>query len=237
MLIQLIIIQIITFIIIVIVLRKLLYSETAKEAKRLKVLKDEFSKKEKELLLKIEAAQKDAQNKIAKTEEDARRYREVKEKEARDLKDKIVTKARDLAEEMKKAAINSKEKIREEIELEMKERVPAAAVKIFKETLPPQARELMHDELIEEVIARVNKLEKSILKITPGRGEILSSYPMKKHDKEKIILAISERAGHDISLVETEEKGLVAGVIVKLGSLVIDGSLENKLRQVEERLS
>ena len=236
MLIQLVIIQIVTFAIIVVVLRKLLYSETAKEAQRLKKLKDEFSRKEKELLIKIDEARKDAQEKIAKAEEDARKFREAKEKEAQDLKDQIVAKARDRAEDMIKAAINSKEKIREEIELEMKNRVPAAAVRIFKETLPPHAQELMHDELIEEVIAKVKKLEKSTFKMKVEKGEILSPYPLKKGDKEKILSAISERAGRDISLVEKEEKGLVAGVIVKLGSLVIDGSLENKLRQVEERL-
>ena len=48
--------------------------------------------------------------------------------------------------------------------------------------------------------------------------------------------AINEKAGHMVTLTEKEDTSLVAGIIIKLGALVIDGSLENKLKQVGERL-
>lgn len=235
MLIQLLIIQVITFVIIVVVLKKLLYTETAKEADRLKKLRDEFFVKEKELQTRIEASRKDAEGRITKAEEDARKYRESKEKEAEKLKEEVVSKARNQAEEMVRSAVNSKVKIREEIELEVKKKIPAAAVRIFKEALPQAAVELIHAELVEEVVAKIKKLEKDLFKIKGEKGELISPYPIKKVEKERISYAISEKTGREISLVEREEKSLVAGIVVKLEALVIDGSLENKLRQVEER--
>jgi F-type H+-transporting ATPase subunit b len=236
MLIQLIIIQVVTFIVIIFVIRKMLYTETTKETERLKKLRDEFSKKEKELQVKIEAAQKDAEAKLAETEKNVRKYREAKEKEAQDLREAILAKARDRAEEMVKAAVNSKGKIKEELELEMKGRIPAAAVKLFKETLPAEAREGMHNELVQEVAARIRKLDKEMFKTRLEKGELLSAYPVKKSDKEAMLSAISEKTGHGISFTEKEDKEIVAGLIIKLGTLVIDGSLENKLRQIGEKL-
>jgi vacuolar-type H+-ATPase subunit H len=236
MLIQLIIIQVVTFLLIVLVLRKLLYTETAKEAQRLRVLREEYSKKEKELQVKIDEAAKDAAVKISKAEEEARKFLETKEKEAEAEKQEIVARARDKAEETIRAAINSKEKIREEIELEMKDEIPAAAVRIFKEALPAAAVQAIHDELITEVLMRIKKLEKDVFRVKSEKGELVSAYPLKKSEKDRIVSAISERTGYEVPLADKEDKELVAGVVVKLGSLVIDGSLENKLRQAEERL-
>ncbi|MDO8525377.1 MAG: F0F1 ATP synthase subunit delta [Candidatus Omnitrophota bacterium] len=236
MLIQLIVIQVIAFVIIVVVLKKLLYTETARESDRLKKLKEEFAVKERELQVKIESAEANAAAKIAKSEEDARNFRAGKEKETESLREEIIRKARERAEETIKAAINSKEKIREEIELEMKKKIPVLANSIFKYVLSAAAAELMHNELIEELASRVKKLDNSAFKIKTERGELLSAYPLKKSDSEKIAAAISAKAGHAVSLSEKEDKGLIAGIIVKLGAIVIDGSLENKLKQAEERL-
>ena len=61
MLIQLIIIQVITFLVIVLILKKLLYNETAKEASRLQKLREEFTRKEKELQVRMDAAARDAE--------------------------------------------------------------------------------------------------------------------------------------------------------------------------------
>ncbi len=235
-LIQLIIIQVITFVIIVFILKKLLYTETAKEAQRLMALKEEFSRKEKELQAKIDEAERDAAVKISKAEEDARKYLEIKEKEAEAAKQEILSRARDRAEETVRAAINSKEKIREEVELEIKARIPASAVRIFKEVLPASAVEPIHEELVSEVMMRIKKLDKGVFRLKSRRGELISAHPLKRAEKDKIASAISDRAGYEVSLADKEDKELTAGVIVKLGALVIDGSLENKLRQVEERL-
>ena len=67
-------------------------------------------------------------------------------------------------------------------------------------------------------------------------GEILTPIPLKKQDKEKVLSIINEKIGRMVAFTEKEDNSLLAGIIVKLGALVIDGSLENKLRQVEEKL-
>lgn len=237
MLVQLIILQAITFIIIVFLMRKLLYSETSKEASRLKILQDEFSRKESELLAKIDAAERDAAEKISKVTQESEKYQGMKVQEADEIKEAILTAAKERAEEVVRSAVNSKEKMREEVELQMRAKIPTAAVKIFKESLSTQARQLVHDQLVEEVIDRLNNLDKSLFKTAADKGELLSAYPLKRGEKEKILSAVKGKAGRAVSLAEKEDKSAVAGIVIKLGSIVIDGSLENKLTQIAENLA
>ena len=236
MLIQLVIIQVITFLVIIFVLKRLLYSETAKEIERLRQLKDEFSRKEKELQVNIDTAKRDVEARIEKAEKEAREYLEKKEKEADEVKNSLVAKARDRAEEMVKNALNSKEKMREEVYLELKDRVPATAVRIFREALSAEAREIMHEDLVKDVIEKMHKMDKGLFKTRTGKGELLTPYPMKRSEKEKLVSLMDEKAGHAVGLVEKEDKDLIAGIVIKLDALIIDGSLENKLKQMQEKL-
>ena len=236
MLVQLIILQVITFTVIVFLLRKLLYSETSKEASRLKVLQDEFSRKESELLARIDQAERDSSDKISKVREDSENYQGMKVREADEIKEAILTAAKERAEEVVKAAVNSREKMREEVELEMRSRIPVAAVRILKESLSSQARQVVHEGLVKEVIGKFDNLEKNLFK-SASAGEILTAYPLKKSDKEKISAAVKTKAGHAVTLTEKEDGSIIAGLVIKIGSLVIDGSLESKLREVSERVS
>ncbi len=67
-------------------------------------------------------------------------------------------------------------------------------------------------------------------------GELVSAYPMDKHKRSDLAAAISNKMGHRIDLSDKEDKKLVAGVVIHLGSLVIDASLENRLKEMQGSL-
>jgi len=233
MLIQLIIIQIVTFLAIVIVLKRLLYTETAKEAKRLKVLKEETVQRQRELNEKIEAAEKAYNEKMAQAQAEARKLRSRLEEEIAEQRKNIIDKARESAEQMKKTALNAKEKIREEALLQMEERIPTRAVQLFKETLSDNAREVAHRELVGKVVSEIEKLDKSRFKVRGDKAECICAYPLGRAGRNKLASSLSEKLDRKIELDEKQDKRLVAGVIIRLGEFIIDGSLENNLRRVK----
>ena len=236
MLFQLIIIQVVTFFAIVFVLKKLLYTETAKEAQRLKVLKEENYQKQKELQEKIESAESAYREKMAKAEEEIRRQHIREEEEIEKLKRKVLDKAKGEAEQIVQSAFNVKEKIREEIGLEMRKKSPELAFQIFKEVLSPDIKGMIHKELVKEVINQVKQLDDSRFNIKIKKGELVSAYSLEKSEKDMLLSIISEKLGYKISFEEKEDDMLIAGFIIRLGTLVIDGSLENRLREMEKDL-
>ena len=235
MLLQLIIIQITTFLLIVFVLRKLLYTETAKEVKRLKILRDENTRKQGELQQKIDASEKAYGEKIAAAEEEIRGLRRKAEDEVSQEKKKIIGKAKNESEDILKAAFNAKEKIREEAFFHMEKKAPLLASKIFKEILSSEVKKAIHKELVKRVIEEIKQIEKSKFKVKTKMGEIISAYSLEKNEKSQLVSLIFEKIGHKVEFNEKEDKGLTAGVVINLGTLVIDGSLENRLKQVENR--
>jgi len=218
-------------------LRRFLYTETAKEAKRLKLLKDENTRKQRELQQKIEAAENVHGKKIAEAEEEIRRLRRKAEEEAGQEKKKIIDKAKNESESILKAAFNAKEKFREEAFLEMEKKAPLLASQIFKEVLSSGIKEAIHKELVERVIEEIKRIEKSNFKVKTKKGEIISAYSLERNERSQLLSLIFEKLGHKIDFDEKENKGLVAGVVISLGTLIIDGSLENRLKQICVTLS
>lgn len=236
MLLQLIIIQAITFVAIVAVLRKLLYTETAKEAKRLKDLKDENARTQTELNEKIQAAEKAYAEKMAKAENDIKKLHAKAEEEAEGARNKILDEAKIESEQLLKSALNSKDKIREELLLKMREDSPALALQIFKEILSAKAKEAIHKELLKEVVSEIRKSEKARFNFHIKEGEFDSAYPLDRDEKKEIVSLVCDKLGYNITVEEKEKKELAAGIVIKLGGLVIDGSLLNRMRQVKEGL-
>ena len=237
MLIQLIIIQLLTFAAIVFVLKRLLYTETNREIRRLTKLKEENLEKQTELEQKISAAENIYKESLARTEGEARVIRVKTEEEARKLKTAMIDEAKAEAEQIVKTAFNAREKMREEIELGMRKRAPLLASQILKEVISPKAREVLHEELVKDVIAKIKKMEKTETKVKADRAEIVTAYPLQKAEKNELMQAVHGMFGREISFSEEEDERLAAGVIIKAGTLVIDGSLDNRMKQVCETLS
>ncbi|MDD5423427.1 MAG: F0F1 ATP synthase subunit delta, partial [Candidatus Omnitrophica bacterium] len=140
------------------------------------------------------------------------------------------------AERIVKAAAGAKDKIREEITVEKTREAPKLALRIFKETLSEKAKAVIHEELVKEVAGRIKGIEKSRFSVKVKKGELASAFSLKKDDRDAILAAVFDRLGERIPFEDKEESGLIAGIVVKLGSLIIDGSLVNRLKQVGEGL-
>jgi len=52
------------------------------------------------------------------------------------------------------------------------------------------------------------------------------------NQRKKIKEILSSKLGRDIELVESIDKDIVDGLVIKLGGFVIDGSIKNKLKKI-----
>jgi len=233
---QLIILQVVTFLAIVLFLKKLLYTETRKETQRLQGLNEQYVKKQEELQRKIDAAENAYREKMSAAEEDIRKLRIKTEEELQRMRKDKADQAKDEAEEIIKSALGTKDKIREEIALQMRDNAPGLACRIFKEILSDEAGRIVHKELVAEVISKIKQMEKFGFKIKVKKAELISAYPLDKREKNEITSSVSSKLGYKVSFDEKKDAGLIAGVIVKLDTLLIDGSLNSRLKRIEESL-
>jgi F-type H+-transporting ATPase subunit b len=229
---QIVIIQVVAFLAIVFSLRKIMYSVSAGETNRLKQLNQESVEHAKNLALKREDAEKICKEKIAKAEEEINKFKAQAKEEIRQLREEVLAKARLESERVVDAANKTKDHMREEVMDQMEDKAIDFAVQIFKETFFSKAKKSIHQELVKGVTKEVEEIDDGKFDIEIEKGELISAYPLEVSQREKVLPVVFKKLKYKIPFDEKEDKGLAAGIMIKLGTLVIDGSLSNKLRQV-----
>ena len=62
------------------------------------------------------------------------------------------------------------------------------------------------------------------------RAELLSTSPQSEVDLKKIEEIIKESLGTDVSLISKVDPSIIGGYILKIGSIMLDGSVKSKLQ-------
>ncbi len=60
--------------------------------------------------------------------------------------------------------------------------------------------------------------------------EVAVPFPLTQVQKERLKKSLSSQMGRSVTVKETVDQEIVAGMVIRLGNLVFDGSLTNKLK-------
>jgi F-type H+-transporting ATPase subunit delta len=105
----------------------------------------------------------------------------------------------------------------------------------------PQVRNFLaviteHERLheLDEIIAEYASAADEQAGLTDA--EITTALPLNDEDRVQLEAEVGKLAGGRIRAVYLEDKALLGGVIVRLGSTVYDGSVRGQLQQLKQRL-
>ncbi|SLN69824.1 F0F1 ATP synthase subunit delta [Roseisalinus antarcticus] len=77
-------------------------------------------------------------------------------------------------------------------------------------------------------------------KLSAERGEILaevaSAKALTKAQSDKLVKSLSERMGADVKLETTVDESLIGGLVIKVGSRMIDSSIRSKLAHLQNTM-
>ncbi len=237
MIFQAIFFQVLFFIGLVLVLRKVLLSSSYNETRRLQQLNEENSRKAQELAAKIADAENEYRERTLKTDEEIQLMKSKAKKDIENLKEAIIAKGKAEGDRIVTQALNARDEIRAEIEEQMHERVVEFSRRIFREVLSAKEQKLVHEGLLESVFEELAAIESDRLQtvnvdgVSEGAVEVKTLHPMMPEQKEKLENILSSKLGKKITVKEEPEKEIIAGITITLGSFVIDGSLSERFRK------
>lgn len=231
---RLILIQIVTFVFIVLFLRRLLYNQIARAVKRLQKLNQQNMQKEMILKEEIERAKKEADLEIKKSNVQAEEIKEEAREEAERLREETIEKSKQEAKRIIGEAVKDIKRKQNEFVLEMENKTVHVAADIVRYIFTDKGLGNLHLKLIDELIEDIRDLDEGRIdtKTKEDKAEVVSAYALQDKQKEKLKTILSSKLGTDITLTERLSPEVVAGLIVKMGSFIIDGSIENKLKKV-----
>jgi F0F1-type ATP synthase membrane subunit b/b' len=230
LIVSLVIFQIIIFITLTVVLRKLLGRNVTSATAHLDYLSAEFAKKEKEVKAQYDEAKRQSQEILANALKDAESQKESILKEVQKDKERIITDSQNKADEIVKQADQSRENLLADINHQIQGKAVHQAVGLLQLSLPENIRIEIHQHWVDNLIS--NTFEQlSHIHIPEGTTEarITTAFTLTQKQREALNSKIKEKLGFNLDLKEEIDVGVIAGLVVHIGSLELDGSLRSKI--------
>ncbi len=231
MVLSLIVLQVVTFVVIVLVMRVLFGSQLKIALGRLQDLHQDSLEKEEILNKELERAKAAADAEIARAKDEAKRIVE----HARHSAEKAALDAAERAQSEAKRAVAEAAERGKRMELEVLAGAESKAVDLARELIryifTQVDQRALHAQLNDELIEELKKVDKSRLAVHTDVAEVSSALALTPQEKQDLKAILESKLGQSMTIKETQDEALVAGLVIRLGGLVVDGSLKNKLNR------
>jgi len=237
LIVSLIVLQVLFFMGLILVFRRILNKNVVQATKHIDELNEDYVKKESEAEKRLAEAKQKADELVAKGREEAEKYREKVMKEADAEKDKVLKEARSQSEEMIKQADRSRQQLISELEEKIDKAAADRACVLIQKTLPDRFKMDAHSQWTEELIegSTFERLKHLQIPADLKEAKITSAFPLNDAQRRNLSKKLKQLLGRDIKVQEKTDPNIVAGIIVAVGSLVLDGSLKNKIQEQAQR--
>ena len=103
---------------------------------------------------------------------------------------------------------------------------------MIQSTLPEEFKKNVHLHWTEELIREsADQLAHLHIPDDVRKIKIASAFPLNEGQRKGLSRKLKQLLGRDITLKEEVDPRIVAGLVVTIGSLVLDGSLKNKIEE------
>jgi F-type H+-transporting ATPase subunit delta len=85
-------------------------------------------------------------------------------------------------------------------------------------------------EIFEEYRLEMNR------RLSISDAEVVTARPLGDEERAKLEVQVAELAGTRVSATFREDKSVIGGAIVRIGSTIYDGSVRGRLERLRERL-
>lgn len=232
---QLIGLQIVIFIVLAFLLRRVLRGHTESAVRRLQKLNEENLRREMDLKRKLDESEKKYKQRLAEAERIGLKIKEKSQKEAQETRDQIVARANEDRDEILTDAREEAEVIKTKSNQEIEITAVDKAVLLLKQTLSQELTKTLHNHFVDEVIQEITNLTVPRIESSTNTAEIISSQPLTEDQKKRLNETLTTKLGNKITISEKtdDHKDNIAGIYIKIGDFVLDGTLKNRInRQV-----
>jgi F0F1-type ATP synthase delta subunit len=221
---------------VVFVIKRLLLGDTMRAVGTIREVEEEVRKREEAVRREIAEHEKELAARKAEAEEELQRRREEAEREAGRLRDQVVEEARGEAEQVMAQARRNEEKLRRQIEQSVNEKAVDYAGEIFRLVLSDKMSEELDRRFIDELLEALREMDAANITLDTEQAEFRASRPIDPEQKARLGAVLSAKFGVDVDVSETIDESLLGGLVFKMGSLEIDGSLRNRLAEAVAEL-
>lgn len=232
LIVALIILQLLIFGVLIFFFRKIMTQNMAQATHHLDELSQDYHKKEQEVEKQMQEARQKAEDIINVAKEEAEKLRLQILHDTESEKERIISEARTRSEDMIKQADNTRHLLLSELDERIAKEATGKACEVLQLALPDEFKEVVHSRWVEGLIENgFSQIERLHVSKDLKEVKIISAFTLKESERNKLSKKIKEFIGHEISIKEEIDPKICSGLIIHFGSLVLDGSLNNMIKE------
>ena len=233
--------QIIVFGVVLYFYKKITAGDTENTVQRLGAVYEDLLKKQKDLTEKLEAAEKEYQAKKEESSLLADKLASQAMDEVRKKEEEVLKKARAEAEDILSKAHASRDQFAKEMEVVASKKMVDFTADLLGNIYDDKMKALIHGQFIKNFIEQAKKSDLASVDLQGQRPTIQTAIALSKEERDSLRRVLADRLGSpELQIDEAVDEKLIAGVALQIGTLSLDGSFANAIResssQVKEKL-
>ncbi|MDP3723204.1 MAG: F0F1 ATP synthase subunit delta [Candidatus Omnitrophota bacterium] len=233
---QLVVLQVLTFAGLLIALRLLFYRQLNTALQRLQALQEEALVKESQLKDELHRAQQERAAEVERGREEARLLVEAAQQDAETSRANAETQAKQEAEKILARGKAELEKIRVNLSSAIETDAMALSTEMIRHVLTHANTAEFQHHVLNELIGEISALGTDRFSDRATQAVVTSACALTADERSGLRRALSEKLGAEVTLEERLDPELITGLVIHIGSLVIDGSLRNRLHKATQFL-
>ena len=229
----LVVIQLFIFTALVLFLRVLLTRNISSATTHLHELNQDYNEKVEAASKKKAEVDRYYDETLLKTKADAEKQRVQVLREAQETQETMLKDARRQGEEIISQAHKAQEQVMAEIDARIDEAARRRAAELMNEVLTAEMSEHLHQLWVKDLLKTgLDDMDKLHLPEEVQEIRVQSAFPLHADQKAVLHKKFQTLLSKNVPLTEEPSPELVAGIRIRLGSVLIDGSLQFKIKEI-----
>lgn len=216
--------------------RRLIMRSARRAVGAVRQVESDLRAKEAAILRQIEEHDKEFARRQAEAAEEIDRRRRQSETEIEQAREKAVEDAKIESRRIVERARQSEENMRRRLTQETEERAMGQAQRMLEMIFSDKVVAALHASLLDELFEALEEMETGGITVEADEAEVRVAHPLDDGRRGRLQTLLKSKFGIDARISENVDAGLLGGLAFKLGSLEIDGSLRNRLREAQAEI-
>lgn len=235
-LVYLVMAQLAVLAVMVLAIRQLLLRDTVSAVARLREAESELGKKEDAIRKRVEEHEAEFRRKSAEAQDAQAKLKEAMEKELSQAREALIEEAKRERDRILDEANRSKDRMRQDLARDLDTKTLDNTQRVCDMVFSEEMGARLDQAFIDELLAALDDMDSSSITIAADAVEVGASRPLSNESRQRIRDLVARKFAVTLDVRETVEPALMAGIRMKLGSLEIDGSLQNRFREAVDQL-
>jgi len=187
---------------------------------------------------RLEVVQRRSRHELEKAEAERQlqAQRDEAKRAAARLKEQSIAEAKKESQKIIEQAHKNEKRLKEQVMRQMEEKTVEYGGRIFKLVFSDLMTGQLNRQFVNELVDALDEIEAGSIVVDSSEAVITVSHELDKDQKDRITKILRKKFNKDATVTEVVDESILGGLILKMGSLEIDGSLKNRYREAVEEV-